>query len=657
MNKLSAHCLYSLAALIVIGPSHAFAQFATPKIPAADAFAPVAFRHAASSSSLTVYNNQDDGPGSLRHTISNAAAGDTIQFALRSRKVIVLQSTLRIDKDLTILGPGPEKLYVTRTFASDAPSFRVIRVGAGNVTIAGMTILNGRVLSSDGFSDNLGGGIFNRGNLTVSNCVVTLNHAPSGGGGVGFGGGIFSLGPLTLVNSTVSRNNATSSGGGVFIFHSSQFLAKGSAVIANFAELQGGGVNFQGVNGEMVNCTISGNRTSEIGLGNGLLHIVFPNEAANLSLASCTIARNTGGSNAVAIAALPQNRGLVTRMVNTLVVDNERQNFFLDRSPAIESLGNNLDSDGTSGLVNGANGNIVGTVDLPIDAKLGPLGPNGGPTFTHALWIGSPALDAGACVDVTGSVLAIDQRGFPRPQGPACDIGAFENQTPILTCPKPGLVECSSDIVATVNDPDGDALAVIWNVDGMDVQTNFPSATHPPRPQTVKLKVSLAAGPHTVAVRVSDGKAPAVQCSSMVNVQDNVAPRIKKIKASPKKLRPADGRLIPVTLSVKAEDYGSFTCKIVSVRSNQRVGDEPDWIITRDLSLLLRAAQTGHRDRVYTITVECRAAAGNASRDNVTVTVSGKRSSRDDDDRDDDDNDDDDDDDRPRWKGGDRDRD
>lgn len=60
---------------------------------------------------------------------------------------------------------------------------------------------------------------------------------------------------------------------------------------------------------------------------------------------------------------------------------------------------------------------------------LGPLHDNGGPTFTLALLPGSPAIDhipADDCTDVDGNAVTIDQRGVSRPQGPSCDIGAFE---------------------------------------------------------------------------------------------------------------------------------------------------------------------------------------------------------------------------------------
>ena len=71
-----------------------------------------------------------------------------------------------------------------------------------------------------------------------------------------------------------------------------------------------------------------------------------------------------------------------------------------------------------------------------VDPLLGPLANNGGPTSTHALLGGSPAIDAGNPSDVGGafSCFPFDQRGMPRPadgdgnEVPICDMGAFELQ-------------------------------------------------------------------------------------------------------------------------------------------------------------------------------------------------------------------------------------
>jgi hypothetical protein len=93
------------------------------------------------------------------------------------------------------------------------------------------------------------------------------------------------------------------------------------------------------------------------------------------------------------------------------------------------SLGHNLDSDGTC--------NLTELTDLPnTDPMLGPLQDNGGPTWTHALLPGSPAINAIPVADCTYDddgdpgtpevPVAEDQRGVQRPQNTDCDIGAYE---------------------------------------------------------------------------------------------------------------------------------------------------------------------------------------------------------------------------------------
>ena len=64
-----------------------------------------------------------------------------------------------------------------------------------------------------------------------------------------------------------------------------------------------------------------------------------------------------------------------------------------------------------------------------VDPMLGLLQDNGGPTLTHAILADSPAIDSGnpAVPGIGGAACPqTDQRGVLRPQGAACDIGAFE---------------------------------------------------------------------------------------------------------------------------------------------------------------------------------------------------------------------------------------
>src|SRR5262249_23190196 len=92
------------------------------------------------------------------------------------------------------------------------------------------------------------------------------------------------------------------------------------------------------------------------------------------------------------------------------------------------SQGHNLIGDGSGSNNSFGNNDQVGTPQNPLDPKLGPLADNGGPTRTHALRRGSPALDSG---DHSGAP-DTDQRGVKRPRDgdgdglSLVDIGAFE---------------------------------------------------------------------------------------------------------------------------------------------------------------------------------------------------------------------------------------
>lgn len=105
---------------------------------------------------------------------------------------------------------------------------------------------------------------------------------------------------------------------------------------------------------------------------------------------------------------------------------------------------------------------------------------------------------------------------------------------------------------------------------------------------------------------------------------DNTPPSIDSVTASPDVLRPANHRLIPVTVSVSAtDDSGQVaSCKIVDVTANNPVSKK-DIVITGDLTVKLRAERSGpgKGPRVYTITVRCTDASGNFSDSSVQVIV------------------------------------
>jgi hypothetical protein len=101
--------------------------------------------------------------------------------------------------------------------------------------------------------------------------------------------------------------------------------------------------------------------------------------------------------------------------------------------------------------------------------------------------------------------------------------GTEINSAPIISCPQPFGVFATSaagtpaNIAASVGDPDGNALTVIWNIDGADVQTTTVPAGPPPTSASVSVTHLLVPGPHTVKIKVSDGFAPQ-ECSTTVTV-------------------------------------------------------------------------------------------------------------------------------------------
>jgi hypothetical protein len=108
----------------------------------------------------------------------------------------------------------------------------------------------------------------------------------------------------------------------------------------------------------------------------------------------------------------------------------------------VTSMGHNLDSGGSCQL--NATGDMSNT-----DPQLGSLAGNGGPTQTHALLAGSPAIDGGD----TPSCPSTDQRGVVRPQYSACDIGAFELAPAPTPTPTPAPTDTPTPTPAPTDTP------------------------------------------------------------------------------------------------------------------------------------------------------------------------------------------------------------
>lgn len=273
------------------------------------------------------------------------------------------------------------------------------------------------------FEDNTaqreGGGIYNNANcvMTLDNSTVSNNQAMAVDEGYG-GGGIFNRaqGIITISNTTISGNISNLSGGGVV--NIGDMWIYQSVIHNNTAPSYGGGISTMGTL-TMLNSTVSGNQSGDSGGG-----VSISGSSQNTVIVSSSIVHNTAVSSPGGLVA-----SNATSMFKNIIV---AMNTPSDCSgiPGASAVGNNLDSDGTcTGFT------------ITADPLIGPLADNGGPTWTHALLPGSPALDVATdCTDHTGTPLTFDQRFASRPGGPECDLGAYEDSTIFVPPPPPMII-------------------------------------------------------------------------------------------------------------------------------------------------------------------------------------------------------------------------
>jgi len=422
---------------------------------------------------ITVTNGNDSGPGSLRQALADANDGDTINFDPSVASVILTTAELAIDKSVTLSG-APQMVTVVR---SSQTEFRIFHVMPGHsVEINGLSIHGGHITGDNGggilndFStltiadcavyantivggssaNNSGGGIYNSGTMTLNQVSVNNNNAAWGGdpthivsgggisntgtmiiidgtvqGNMGWwsAGGIYNTGMITITGSTISNNQTGNPGHfgayGGGIENDGTMTIEDSTITENSAiggDIQGGeGGGISGNNNTIINCTITGNsavRGGGVAGGGNIAHTTFSNNSAiyygnTLYLTSQLELGNTilkaGGSG---VNIYNHNGSLITH-------------------------GYNICSDNGSGFLNGP-GDQINT-----DPLLGPLQNNGGPTFTHALLPGSPAIDAGDPNFTPPPYY--DQRGpvFWRLRNGRIDSGSFEVQAGTTPSPTP----------------------------------------------------------------------------------------------------------------------------------------------------------------------------------------------------------------------------
>lgn len=418
---------------------------------------------------VVVTSCEDDGGfDTLRHAVLVANTGDTVNLSGLACSTITLQSgAIGVGlADLTILGPGAGKLTI-----DGAGADRVFKhFGAGTLAVNDLTVAHGTFAADKAY----GGCIYSMGNVSLNRSVVTscaaLGQTISAGGGIlalgtlstqlssisdniasteagtaamlsavgggAFGksvrlirsvvsgntahaatgkvyaGGLAGVTALTIKYSTINDNVATtlgdlanySSGGGVFGTGATAII--GSTIDHNTADAAAG-LQLHGYTSNTASITMT-----TISSNTGVLGIAAVLSEGPVSMQGCTIAFNTSGSVASAAVVLSD----AATMHSTIIADNSPIDLI---APTVTG-GKNLIKIITQGTI------------VPMDTKtqdpnLQPLALNGGPTRTHALGPGSPAINNGSNVPNN----AYDQRGptYRRVVGAAADIGAYEVDT------------------------------------------------------------------------------------------------------------------------------------------------------------------------------------------------------------------------------------
>jgi uncharacterized repeat protein (TIGR02543 family)/CSLREA domain-containing protein len=429
----------------------------------------------------------DAGAGvecTLRAAIQQANStviGDTVHFQVTGTHPV--NSAISITNPITIdgNGDGPTGTIIdggdaTRLFGiqstADGSEFDDVRLENGRIstsgstggaailadaalTLTGVTVTENEVTGT-GTSSGSGAGIFNTssGALVINGSTITGNTISTTS--LGHGAGIASQGPLTLVGSTVSLNE-----------------------INTAADEQHGAGIFVSGGFDIGRSTITGNTTGAIGAGGGLFNDAG---AGARNIGNATVSGNTAGSGGggglevqgstpvgIDFVTLNDNHANVGTGPDLRVIGgstNVRNSILASASGACDTegagtigdggIGHDIDA-GTSCGFGTTNGNQQNT-----DPLLLPLADNGGGTLTHALPLGSPALDA--AVPGCASLFS-DQRLVLRPQGPACDIGAFELNYRTLAVSTSGSgtvtgsgISCPGDCAESV--PDGTQIAL-----------------------------------------------------------------------------------------------------------------------------------------------------------------------------------------------------
>lgn len=343
------------------------------------------------------------GPGSLPTMVENALPGDTISFAVScpSSTPITLTSTIVIDTDLSIDGPGPNAMVVS---GNDA--VQILDIASGVVSLSGLTLQDGQANS-----DIAGGGaIRNGGSLSLSDSVVTNNTAYS------LGGGILNWSTLSMTGSVVSDNAAEFGDGGGIDNRGGTLNITDSTVAGNSAEFEGGGIanansSYGQAGGAILNLSDSTLSDNSADSGGGLFNDFFSSATVTHATVTGNGAWSSGGGIYTSVSATVNASIVAGNSITSPYYTQTWADCYLNGTSVVGSY--DIDDDGSCGFSS--------YPDTTPGLDPAGLQNNGGPTPTIALEADSVGIRA---VDDSSLCATSDQRGVARPT--PCDIGAFE---------------------------------------------------------------------------------------------------------------------------------------------------------------------------------------------------------------------------------------
>ena len=461
--------------------------------------------------------------------------------------------------------------------------------------------------------------------ILIEDVNVSDNQSRGNGGGIEIVALSLSHTPaVTIRDSTVANNSnqfaQVPGGGGIAVTYASLSIS-GSTISGNRTGIRGGGgLYLSSTESEIVNTTISGNQ-APFSRGGGI-HV--RNGSQRLTITNATVTENVAATGGGIFRA----SGVVSPL-NTIIAANSARRGGPDYYGSVNSLGNNLlgNASGVFGTGFTAPGDQAGTSGSPIDPLLGPLQNNGGPTDTHELLLGSPAINAG---NNTGAPTT-DQRGVSRPQGGTVDVGAYElilNLPPVADAGGPYSVDEGGSVPLDASgstDESPSTLFFEWDLDGDGIFGEVGVGAE--RGDEVGVAPTFSAagldGPNTVTVdlRVTDEGDLVATDSADIEVE-NVDPAIDSITSPDFANKGIEGTAI--TVSGTFSDAGVPDTHTGTVSWGDGAAPMPLNVITDgDGTGTFDGTHTYTDGGIYTITITILDDDGGSTTQTTTAVISG----------------------------------